>query len=109
MIRQSPAAQGGVFRQIMNNVAATKSPPPVQLTVIDGSEQLNTGYVWCDYQGTRVRCQITSSNDYTTGEHVILAMPQGSGATNDFVEVGASIMGQTTRVFPVYGLRLSLT
>ena len=100
MIKSTPTELGGVFRGIVNRVAATKSPPPVHLTVTDGTEQLNTGYVWCDYQGTTVRCQVTSSNDYTVSGHVILAIPLGSGATNDYVEIGSIYNGADGSRFP---------
>ncbi len=100
MIKRTPAEMGNVFRSLMDNVAATKSPPPVHLTVIESADQLNAGYVWCDYQGTRVRCQITTSNDYTVGEHVILALPLGSGTTNDYIEVGSIYNGADNSRFP---------
>ena len=100
MVSRTSTESGTVYRSLINDVASSKGPPPIQLTVTDGSEQLNTGYVWCDYQGSTVRCQVTSSNDYTVGEHVILAIPMGSGATNDYVEVGSIYNGADGSRFP---------
>lgn len=44
------------LRQHIRDEAKNFAPGPVVLTVVDGSQQLNYGYVWCTYGDKRVQC-----------------------------------------------------
>ncbi len=97
-----------IVRAHIDKRAGEFMPAPVELVVKEGSQQFETGYVWCTRGGTTtVRCMVPGNFNLTgaTGgvEHIILALPRNADEpAGDYIAIGVVWNGvSASRIPPI--------
>lgn len=97
-----------IARQLREHVKAQASsnmPPPVSLSVYDGSRQFEDGYVWAYHGDRRVKCQAPGPLDLTAAtpaaQIVITALPPNPDEPGgSYFLIGGGISGATNSRAP---------
>lgn len=99
---------GAQLSALITKLAGERMPPIARLTVIDASQQALSGYVFCNYNGSTVRCWVGHTWDVSNviagsaaGQHVLFAIREtGVEGRGEFIAIAYGFNGLDTSHAP---------